>query len=85
MRVGCPKEIKNHEYRVGLTPESARELVNRGHEVWIESGALTSARFRHHQKEISQLFGPLNCSVLSDKSRPPRPERVTVQPEKSLS
>lgn len=39
MRVGCPKEIKNHEYRVGLTPESARELVNRGHEVWIETGA----------------------------------------------
>ena len=39
MRVGCPKEIKNHEYRVGLTPESARELVIHGHEVWIESGA----------------------------------------------
>ncbi|MEM1052429.1 MAG: alanine dehydrogenase [Pseudomonadota bacterium] len=39
MRVGCPKEIKNHEYRVGLTPESARELVTHGHEVWIESGA----------------------------------------------
>ena len=27
MRIGCPKEIKNHEYRVGLTPESAHELV----------------------------------------------------------
>ena len=39
MRIGCPKEIKNHEYRVGLTPESARELVNHGHEVWIETGA----------------------------------------------
>ncbi|MEM7702354.1 MAG: alanine dehydrogenase [Pseudomonadota bacterium] len=39
MRVGCPKEIKNHEYRVGLTPESARELVTHGHDVWIESGA----------------------------------------------
>ena len=39
MRVGCPKEIKNHEYRVGLTPESARELVHRGNEVWIEGGA----------------------------------------------
>jgi alanine dehydrogenase len=39
MRVGCPKEIKNHEYRVGLTPESAGELVHQGHEVWIESGA----------------------------------------------
>ena len=39
MRVGTVKEIKNHEYRVGLTPESARELVSHGHEVWVESGA----------------------------------------------
>ncbi len=39
MRIGCPTEIKNHEYRVGLTPESARELTYRGNEVWIESGA----------------------------------------------
>ena len=39
MLIGCPKEIKNHEYRVGLTPESARELARHGHEVWIESGA----------------------------------------------
>lgn len=39
MLIGCPKEIKNHEYRVGLTPESAYELTLRGHDVWIESGA----------------------------------------------
>ncbi|AKM08527.1 alanine dehydrogenase [Pelagerythrobacter marensis] len=39
MRIGCPTEIKNHEYRVGLTPESARELITHGHEVWIQSGA----------------------------------------------
>ena len=39
MRIGCPKEIKNHEYRVGLTPESARELVAHGHDVLIETGA----------------------------------------------
>ena len=39
MRIGCPREIKNQEYRVGLTPESARELVRHGHEVRIESGA----------------------------------------------
>jgi alanine dehydrogenase len=39
MRVGTVKEIKNHEYRVGLTPESARELVAHGHEVWVEAGA----------------------------------------------
>ncbi len=39
MLIGTPKEIKNHEYRVGLTPESAAELVGHGHEVLIESGA----------------------------------------------
>mgnify|MGYP002780197891 CR=1 FL=1 len=39
MRVGTVREIKNHEYRVGLTPESVRELSLNGHEVWIESGA----------------------------------------------
>ena len=32
MRVGVPKEIKNHEYRVGLTPPSVAELVSAGHE-----------------------------------------------------
>jgi alanine dehydrogenase len=39
MIIGCPREIKNHEYRVGLTPESARELVAHGHQVLVESGA----------------------------------------------
>jgi alanine dehydrogenase len=39
MRVGCPKEIKNHEYRVGLTPGAVREYVAHGHEVLIETKA----------------------------------------------
>lgn len=39
MRVGCPKEIKNHEYRVGLTPGAAREYVAHGHDVIIETMA----------------------------------------------
>ncbi|WP_367718697.1 alanine dehydrogenase [Nitratireductor sp. GISD-1A_MAKvit] len=39
MRVGCPKEIKNHEYRVGLTPGSVREYAAHGHEVLVETGA----------------------------------------------
>jgi alanine dehydrogenase len=38
MRVGTVREIKNHEYRVGLTPESAGELVAHGHDVWVETG-----------------------------------------------
>ena len=41
MRIGTVREIKNHEYRVGLTPESVRELVAHGHEVWVETGAGT--------------------------------------------
>ncbi|ACP25264.1 alanine dehydrogenase [Sinorhizobium fredii NGR234] len=41
MRVGCPKEIKNHEYRVGLTPGSVREYVAHGHEVIVETKAGT--------------------------------------------
>jgi alanine dehydrogenase len=37
--VGVPKEVKTHEYRVGLTPTSVRELVSHKHEVIIEKGA----------------------------------------------
>ncbi|MDA8888186.1 alanine dehydrogenase [Hellea sp.] len=39
MIIGVPKEIKNHEYRVGLTPESVEELVKDGHKVIIETSA----------------------------------------------
>lgn len=39
MRIGLPKEIKNHEYRVGLTPASVRELTSHGHSVLVQTGA----------------------------------------------
>ena len=39
MLIGVPKEIKNHEYRVGLTPESVAELMGRGHKVIVETSA----------------------------------------------
>ncbi len=39
MRIGLPREIKNHEYRVGLTPASVRELTSRGHQVLVQVGA----------------------------------------------
>ncbi len=39
MRIGVPKEIKVHEYRVGLVPAGVRELVAAGHKVVVESGA----------------------------------------------
>ena len=39
MKIGVPKEIKNHEYRVGMVPASVRELTHRGHEVFVETEA----------------------------------------------
>ena len=39
MKIGVPKEIKIHEYRVGLVPAGIRELVDAGHQVLVESGA----------------------------------------------
>ena len=39
MLIGVPKEIKNHEYRVGFTPTSVREAVRHGHEVWVQANA----------------------------------------------
>ena len=39
MRIGVPKEIKNHEYRVGFTPESAAEAVHQGNQVIVQSQA----------------------------------------------
>ncbi|MCB1686694.1 MAG: alanine dehydrogenase, partial [Pseudomonadales bacterium] len=39
MRIGVPKEIKTHEYRVGLTPASVAELTVGGHEVVVETTA----------------------------------------------
>ncbi len=45
MIVGIPKEIKNNEYRVSLTPAGAMELVRRGHTVYVQSGAGVNSGF----------------------------------------
>lgn len=39
MIIGVPKEIKNHEYRVGLTPRSVKEFINHGHKVLVQTNA----------------------------------------------
>ena len=39
MRIGLPREIKNHEQRVGLTPDSVSELTRRGHSVLVQTNA----------------------------------------------
>ncbi|MEL6642056.1 MAG: alanine dehydrogenase [Pseudomonadota bacterium] len=45
MHIGCPKEIKPQEYRVGLTPNAAREAVGHGHQVTVETHAGNGAGF----------------------------------------
>jgi alanine dehydrogenase len=45
MHIGIPREIKNHEYRVALTPEGARLLTEAGHRVSVETGAGTASGF----------------------------------------
>jgi alanine dehydrogenase len=46
MKIGCPKEIKPQEFRVGMTPNAAREAVAHGHEVMVETGAGLGAGFQ---------------------------------------
>jgi alanine dehydrogenase len=45
MLIGIPKEIKNHEYRVGMVPASVQELSSRGHQVLVETQAGTGIGF----------------------------------------
>lgn len=49
MKIGCPKEIKNREYRVGLTPASVSTYVRAGHEVFVEASAGLQAGFNDHE------------------------------------
>lgn len=51
MLIGIPKEIKNSEYRVGLTPSSVRELINHGHQVIVETNCGKAIGYFDHLYE----------------------------------
>lgn len=53
MLIGVPKEIKNHEYRVGLTPADARALVAAGHRVRVQQGAGAKVGFADDQYQAA--------------------------------
>ena len=59
MLIGLPKEIKNHEYRVGLTPSSVRELTSHGHTVLVEhnAGAGIGATDSAYEKAGASMAG----------------------------
>lgn len=49
MKIGCVKEIKTQEYRVGLTPENVWSLTQQGHQVWIEKDAGVGSGYHNEQ------------------------------------
>ena len=50
VKVGVPREVKDHEYRVAITPAGAHEFVRHGHEVWVEAGA--GVGFVDHRRRL---------------------------------
>ncbi len=84
MRVGVPKEIKNHEYRVGLTPASVAELVAAGHEVFVETKAGTGIDFADSAyvkagasilPTAAEIFAQSDMIV---KVKEPQPEEIAM-------
>jgi alanine dehydrogenase len=84
MKIGVPKEIKVHEYRVGLTPSSVSELVAAGHEVIVETKAgegidFTDAEYRHVGAKIvgtaAQVFAAADMIV---KVKEPQPQEIAL-------
>jgi alanine dehydrogenase len=63
MNIGCVKEIKRHEYRVGLTPNCARAYVSHGHRVFIEAGAGSGAGFEDEE------YAAAGARIEGDKRR----------------
>ena len=84
MRIGVPKEIKVHEYRVGLTPASAAELVHRGHEVLVETGAgaaidFSDARFEAAGARILETADEVFAAAeLIVKVKEPQAEEIAM-------
>ena len=84
MRVGVPKEIKNHEYRVGMTPSSVAELVASGHEVFVETKAGMGIDFSDAAYEkVGATILPTAADVFarSDmivKVKEPQPDEIAM-------
>jgi alanine dehydrogenase len=83
MKIGVPKEIKNNEYRVGLTPNSVRELVKNNHEVYVQKEAGSEIGFSNSEyKEAGALIIDTaaelyDCSELIVKVKEPIPQEFS--------
>ena len=84
MRIGVPKEIKDHEYRVGLTPAAVAELTAAGHDVIVQTGAGLGIDFedRDYQDVGARIVGD-TPGVFADaemivKVKEPQPSEITL-------
>lgn len=91
MLVGVPKEIKTHEYRVGLVPGSVRELIHHGHEVIVQSHAGEGSGFPDSAYEAvgariaakeSQVFA--EADMIVKVKEPLAPEIAMLRPDQIL-
>ena len=84
MRIGVPKEIKVHEYRVGLVPAAVREMVEAGHEVLVQTGAATGIGFADPDyQRVGATIAPnaeaiFEASDLIVKVKEPQPQECAM-------
>ena len=84
MRIGIPTEIKNHEYRVGLTPASVAELVAAGHDVIVQTGAGVGIDFEDHDyKDVGAIIVPdapavFKAADMIVKVKEPQPSEIAL-------
>ena len=84
MRVGVPKEIKVHEYRVGLTPASVAELVAAGHEVVVETkaGSGIDCPDKAYEKAGAQILpdapSVFKAADMIVKVKEPQPQEIAL-------
>lgn len=86
MLIGVPKEIKNHEYRVGLTPESVAELVYSGHQVMVETNAgsgigATDADYKNAGASVAKTAAEIfeNAEMIIKVKEPQAVERAMLR------
>jgi len=91
MRIGCPREIKEAERRVGLTPTSVRELVTHGHEVVVEKGAGTgigatdldyATAGAAIEADVERVWG--SADLIVKVKEPQAAERARLRPDQAL-
>src|SRR5438132_13887148 len=84
MLIGVPKEVKTHEYRVGLIPGAVRELVHRGHEVVVQAGAGAGIGFddaSYKAAGAAILARPAEVFAIAElivKVKEPQPQEVAL-------